>query len=60
VRERENWVVVSDIIMGGGECKNNLFSVLTVPRQCPLLLPVRVKHLTGIIFFSFIEILGNP
>jgi hypothetical protein len=40
-REREKWVVVRDTTMGGKE--NNLSSVLKVPRQCPLVLPVRGK-----------------
>jgi hypothetical protein len=31
------------------EREKNLTSVLKVPRQCPLILPVGIKHLTGII-----------
>jgi hypothetical protein len=43
---REKWVVVRDTTMA--EREKNLSSVLKVPRHCPLVLPVRVKHLTGI------------
>jgi hypothetical protein len=32
-----------------GEREKNLSTVLKVPRQCPLVLPLEVKHLTGII-----------
>jgi hypothetical protein len=31
------------------ERENNFTSVLKVPRHCPFVLPVGVKHLTGII-----------
>jgi hypothetical protein len=47
IEEREKWVRVRDTTMGGRE--KNLTSVFVVPRQCPFVLPVRVKHLTGII-----------
>jgi hypothetical protein len=40
-------MVVRDTTMGGRE--KNLSSVLNVPRQYSLVLPVAVKHLTGII-----------
>jgi hypothetical protein len=46
--EREKWVVVTDTRMGEERGGKNLSSVLKVPRQRPLVLPVRVKHLTGI------------
>jgi hypothetical protein len=40
-------MVVRDTAMVWG--RKNLSSVLEVPRQCPVVLPVGVKHLTGII-----------
>jgi hypothetical protein len=46
-RKREKWLVVRDTTMD--EREKNLSSVLKVPKQCPLVLPVSVKHLTGII-----------
>jgi hypothetical protein len=46
-RKREKWVVVRDTTKVGRE--KNLASGLKVPRHCPFVLPVRVKHLTGII-----------
>jgi hypothetical protein len=46
-RKREKWMVVGDTTVG--ERKRNLSSVLKVPRHCPLVLPVRIKQLTGII-----------
>jgi hypothetical protein len=42
-------VVLTDTTLGGGEVKKNLTWVLKVPRQCPLVLPVGVKHFIGII-----------
>jgi hypothetical protein len=45
-RKRETRVVVRDTTMCGRE--KDLSSVLKVPRQCPFVLPVGVKHLTGI------------
>jgi hypothetical protein len=44
-REAEKWVAVRITAMGGRY--NNLSSVLKVPRQCPLVLPVRVKHISS-------------
>jgi hypothetical protein len=46
-RRRENWVEVRDTTMGGG-IKKNLSWGLKVPRQCPLVLLVGVKHLIRI------------
>jgi hypothetical protein len=40
-------VVVRDVTTGGK--KKNLSSVLKVPRQCPLVLPLGAKHLIDII-----------
>jgi hypothetical protein len=47
-REREREVGGSERNYNEREEKN-LSSVLNVPRQCSLVLPVGVKHLTGII-----------
>jgi hypothetical protein len=46
-------VVVRDTTIYGWE--NNLSSVLKVPRHCPLVFPVGVKHLTDIIEVNFME-----
>jgi hypothetical protein len=43
---RESWgVVVRDSILGLEGVKETIFSVLEVPRQCPLVLLVMVKHM---------------
>jgi hypothetical protein len=44
-------VVVRGTRVGGKE--KNLSSVLKVPRFCPFVLSVRVKHLTGIVEVKF-------
>jgi hypothetical protein len=47
----EKWVVLRDSTICGRE--KNLSSVLKFPRQCPLVLPVGVKHLSGMIIVKF-------
>jgi hypothetical protein len=47
-RERESGAAVRSNTVGGVESKKNLSSVLKVPRQCPLVLPMEVKHLIRI------------
>jgi hypothetical protein len=39
--------------------EKNLSRVLKVPRQCPLVLPVGVKHSTGIIEVYFYGVSGG-
>jgi hypothetical protein len=46
-RERKSEVGGNESLQWVGE--THLSSVLKVSRQCPIVLPIRVKHLTGII-----------
>jgi hypothetical protein len=48
-REREKKLVVRDTTMGLEKDKKNLSSVLKVPSQCSLILPVGAKHSTGLL-----------